>query len=193
MHEQSDELVSQIWNESRNRLKNFIAQKVDNEADVEDILQDVFCKIHRRIDELKDPDKLYSWVYQLTRNAIIDYYRDQKKGVFVSEEFLSEIAVEPADKDIEEEVLSWLKPMIEDLPDKHREALLLTDIEGMTQRDFAEKLDLSFSGAKSRVQRARQELREVLVNCCHLEFDRAGQIVEYKQRQSSCSYCGGNE
>ena len=189
MQEQADDLVSQIWDESRNRLKNFIAQKVSNQADAEDILQDVFCKIHRHIGELEDPDKLYSWVYQLTRNAIIDYYRGQKKESSVSDEFLSEIASQPAEKDIEDQVLGWLRPMIEDLPDKHREALLLTDIDGLTQKEFAEKFDLSFSGAKSRVQRARQQLREVLISCCHLEFNRSGQIVEYKQRQSKCTYC----
>lgn len=189
MQVESAELVSQIWNESRNRIKGFIAKRIDNEADVEDVLQDVFCKIHQRIAELKDPNKLYAWVFQIARNAIIDYYRERKTAVDSSEEILMEIAVDPMEKDVEEDVLNWLEPMVGDLPEKYREALLLTDIRGLSQKELSEKLDISLSGAKSRVQRAREKLKENLLDCCHLEFNRAGKIVEYQQRTQDCSVC----
>jgi RNA polymerase sigma-70 factor, ECF subfamily len=188
MHEQTTDLVSQIWEESRSRLKGFISKRVRNEADAEDVLQNVFCKIHQNIGDLKDAEKLYAWIYQLTRNAIVDYYRDSKAHAPDSEEILDEIAFEPAERDVEDEVLSWLKPMIEDLPEKYSEALLLTDIQGLSQKDLAEKLSISVSGAKSRVQRGREKLKDALLDCCHLEFNRVGQIVEYKQK-SGCSYC----
>jgi RNA polymerase sigma-70 factor (ECF subfamily) len=189
MQTESAELVSQIWNDSRNRIKGFIAKRIDNKADVEDVLQDVFFKIHQRLGELKDPDKLYAWVFQIARNAIIDYYRGRKTAVDSSEEILSEIAVEPMEKDVEEEVLNWLEPMVEDLPEKYREALLLTDIRGLSQKDLSEKLDISLSGAKSRVQRAREKLKDALLDCCHLEFNRAGKVVEYQQRTQDCRVC----
>lgn len=189
MQAQTAEIVSQIWNESRNRIKGFIAKRIDNEADVEDVLQNVFFKIHQRLDELKDPDRLYAWVFQIARNAIIDYYRERKIAVDSSEEVLSEIAVEPTEKDVEEEVLNWLEPMVEDLPEKYREALLLTDIQGFTQKELSEKLDISLSGAKSRVQRAREKLKENLLDCCHLEFNRAGKVVEYQPRTNDCRVC----
>jgi RNA polymerase sigma-70 factor, ECF subfamily len=189
MKEQTNEIVSRIWEESRARLKNFIARKIENPADVEDVLQNVFFKIHQNIHQLKNTEKLYSWVYQLARNAIIDYYRQTENHRTDSEELLSETAAAPAERDVEEQVLNWLTPMIGDLPDKHREALLLTDIRGLTQREFAEQLDLSFSGAKSRVQRARDHLKNALLECCHLEFNRAGRIVEYKQKKDDCRVC----
>ncbi len=189
MSEQSAEIVSQIWDESRNRLKNFIARKVTNQADVEDVLQNVFCKIHQNISELKDPDKLYPWVFQTTRNAIIDFYRERKTTVDFSEESFGETAVEASEKDIEEEVLQWLEPMVGELPPKYREALLLTDIQGLTQKELSEKLEISLSGAKSRVQRAWEKLKETLLDCCHLEFNRAGKIVEYRQRREVCRVC----
>lgn len=189
MQEQSTELVSQIWGESRTRLKNFIAKRIDNEADAEDVLQDVFFKIHQNVSGLKDPEKLYPWVFQTTRNAIIDYYRERKIQTDSSEEILSELTIEPNEKDIEEEVLGWLEPMIKDLPEKYRDALLLTDIKGLTQKELSEKLDISVSGAKSRVQRGREQLRETLLSCCHLEFNRAGKIVEYRQKTENCGVC----
>lgn len=189
MNEQTNELVSRIWEESRGRLKNFIAQKIKTPADAEDVLQNVFLKIHQNIHRLEDAEKLSSWVYQLTRNAIIDHYRQTKNHPADFEETLPDIAAEPEERDVEEQVLNWLGPMIEQLPAKHREALLLTDIQGLTQKEFAERSELSFSGAKSRVQRARAELKNALLECCRLEFNRAGRIVEYRQRADDCRVC----
>ena len=189
MSEQSAEIVSQIWNESRTRIKGFIVKRIGNEADAEDVLQNVFFKIHQHIAYLKDKDKLYPWVFQTTRNAIVDFYREQKLKIDSADELFSEIAVETSEKDVEEEVLQWLEPMVGELPDKYREALLLTDIQGLTQKQLSEKLDISLSGAKSRVQRAREKLRDNLLDCCHLEFNRAGRIVEYRQRRKVCRAC----
>lgn len=183
-----NEIVSQIWEESRTRLKNFIARKINNSSDVEDVLQNVFFKIHQNIAELKEPDKLYPWIFQTTRNAIIDFYRERKIQVDSAEDVLNETAA-PFENSVEEEVLSWLEPMIGELPEKYRDALLLTDIKGLTQKELSEKLDISISGAKSRVQRGREQLRESILRCCRLEFDRAGKIVEYRQKAENCRAC----
>jgi RNA polymerase sigma-70 factor (ECF subfamily) len=189
MQEKSAEIVSQIWNEARNRLKGFIARKIDNEADVEDVLQNVFFKIHQNLSKLNDPEKLYPWVFQTTRNAIADFYRDRKPPFDSTDETLGEIRFEIEEKDIEEEVLRWLEPMIEELPEKYREAVLLADIRGLKQKELSEKLDVTLSGAKSRVQRGREKLREILLDCCHLEFNRSGRIVEYRRRKKECRVC----
>ena len=76
--------------------------------------------------------------------------------------------------------------MVESLPADYREALILTEYEGLTQRALAERLGLSFSGAKSRVQRAREKLKAMLLDCCHFEFDRFGKIIDY---QPNCACC----
>ena len=85
--------------------------------------------------------------------------------------------------------MSWLEPMIGELPEKYRDALLLTDIKGLTQKELSEKLDISVSGAKSRVQRGREQLRENLLKCCHLEFNGTGKIVEYRPKAGKCKTC----
>lgn len=190
MSEKSAEIVSQIWKRSSNRIKGFIVKRVRNESDAEDVLQNVFIKIHRNIADLKDPDKLLPWVFQTTRNEIIDFYRERKiTADLASEELLAAIAVETPEKDIEEEVLQWLEPMVGELPEKYRDALLLSDIRGLTQKELSEKMNISLSGAKSRVQRGRDQLRENLLKCCLLEFNRAGKIVEYRQKTTHCSAC----
>lgn len=183
------EIVVRLWDESRNRIKSFIAKRIADEADIEDVLQNVFIKIHRSILELNDPEKLYPWVFQTTRNAVIDFYRERKIELGSTDDVLDEIAIEENEKDVEEDVLAWLEPMIGELPEKYRDALLLTDLKGLTQKELSERLDISLSGAKSRVQRGREHLKEALLNCCHLEFNRAGKIVEYRQKTETCGVC----
>ena len=82
-----------------------------------------------------------------------------------------------------------LREMIGSLPRPYQEALMLVEIEGLSQKEVAEKLDLSYSGAKSRVQRGRRLLREALVNCCHIELDRRGRIIDYVPRDRLCQEC----
>lgn len=83
-----------------------------------------------------------------------------------------------------------LKPaveqMLQSLPEPYREALRLTEYDGLTQAEAAERLGISLSGAKSRVQRAREKLRQMLLECCHLEFDRRGKIIECQPRCACC-------
>ncbi len=186
---ESTDTVSLLWDESRKRLRSFIAKRVRNDADADDILQDVFVKIHQRIGELRDPDKIYPWVFQTTRNAISDHYRDNRVDLSVLDEGAEDFAFEPDDASVEEQVLSWLEPMIRELPGKYRDALMLADIKGLTQKEVSEKLGISVSGAKSRVQRGREKLKDILLNCCMLEFGRSGKIVEYRQQTDECVGC----
>src|SRR5215211_1992359 len=64
-----------IWTEFGDRLRAFIGRRVDSEADADDILQDVFLRIHRHVGSLQRRERLVSWLFQITRNAIADYYR----------------------------------------------------------------------------------------------------------------------
>jgi RNA polymerase sigma-70 factor (ECF subfamily) len=175
--------TQQIWTDLSYGLKRFIARRIPNQADAEDILQDVFQKIHQNINTLQADSKLQAWVYQITRNAIIDYYRRQKIMIELPET----LAESPGEAETNELAACCLKPMIDSLPEKYRQALLLTEFEGLSQKGMAENLGLSFSGAKSRVQRARQQIKEKLLACCHFEFDRLGQVVDYKARGSKCN------
>ena len=85
-----------------------------------------------------------------------------------------------------EKLATCIEPLIHTLPEKYRQALLLTDIEGMPQTKLAEALGLSASGAKSRVQRARQKLRYAIQTCCEIKHDSRGNILDYKVREQSC-------
>ena len=189
MNHEPDKIVSQVWDESRRRLRNFIGRRVKNEADAEDILQDVFFKIYQNIDKLRDPEKIYPWVFQTTRNAITDHYRSNLADFTGVYDDGKAFGFEPEDTFLQEEVLNCLEPMIGELPAKYREALMLADIKGLTQKELSEKLDISLSGAKSRVQRGREKLKDVLLDCCLVEFGRSGKVVEFEPQKRDCGGC----
>ncbi len=173
-----------VWQEFNIKLKQFIIKRVRDEQSAEDILQDVFVKIHTHIDMLRDGHKLQSWIYQITRNAVYDYYRDQRITAGITETL--DLPEEEDEDDVERMLALSLKGMIDCLPNAYRQALILTEYEGLTQKELASRLGLSFSGAKSRVQRAREKLREMLLECCHLEFDRRGRIIDYYPKCACC-------
>ena len=183
MNEQSDK----IWQEYHSRLYSFILSRVNNASIAEDILQDVFLKIQSKISALKENSKLRSWIYQITRNSIIDYYRSHKTmgelpaSLSAPEKNLTDEA--------RKEIGGCLLPMIKRLPEKYSEALMLSEIEGLTQKEVAARQELTLSGAKSRVQRGRALMREMLTECCHFHFDHRGRMYDYDGKGSKCDTC----
>ncbi len=185
--------TEQIWTEFSDSLKQFIIRRVSTESDAEDILQNVFIKIYRNIHTLKADAKLQAWVSQITRNAITDYYRQRNIVVELPDTLAEPTNETAANETAPGEITACLKPMVDSLPEKYRQAIVLTEFEGMSQKAMSENMGLSFSGAKSRVQRGRQQLQAMLLQCCHIEFDRRGNVVDHQSREQACAYCGDDE
>lgn len=192
MEESMKYSIEQIWEEFSLDLRSFISRRVSNSSDVDDILQDVFLKILSNIYLLKDDIKIRSWIYQITRNTIIDYYRKHKiKLVDIDEIPLEDkVTANTIDEMIEvgpaKEIAADLKGMIDNLPTKYSEALYLVEFEGLSQVELAKKLGISVSGAKSRVQRGRQLLLASLMKCCHFELDQYGTIIDFHPHCCCC-------
>lgn len=172
-----------LYRKLSQRLREFIRKRVHDEAAGKDILQDVFLKIHSRIDSVRDGERIESWIFQITRNAIADHYRNHRETVEPEEN----IADSPDEETIEAKLAPSVAEMVRSLPEKYRTALQMTDYEGLTQKELADRLGISISGAKSRVQRARAMLKDLLTRCCHFELDRYGTIIDY--HPISCSCC----
>lgn len=176
-----------IWNEFSGQLRGFILKRTPEPFDADDILQDVFVRLHTRIDTLRDDDRLAAWLYQITRNTIADYYRARRPVTPIPETLAVED--EPNEGDSAARIAASLVGMIDNLPDKYRQAIVLSELRGLPQSDVAAQLDLSLSGAKSRVQRGRAMLRQALLDCCHFEFDRLGHPIDYTPRPDCCPHC----
>lgn len=175
-----------IYQDFHSKLYHFIVGRVSDRNAAEDILQDVYLKIHSNIDKLRENDRLQSWIYQITRNAITDYYRRVRPQDELSESLISPLDDEPSALS---ELTASVKGMLNCLPEKYREALEMTELQGLSQVELATRLNISVSGAKSRVQRAREKLKEEFLECCHFEFDRLGRVIHFEPK---CSHCAKN-
>ncbi len=179
--------TEQMWEAFHAPLHQFIRRRVANEAIAEDLLQDVFLKIHQHADSLREVKRLESWIYQITRNIIIDHYRSHRQPMIsLDAREALDFPGELPDDDIVSELLPCVRAMVLALPEQDRQALVLTEYQGLTQKELGERLGLSFSGAKSRAQRARKKLKQQLLACCHFELDRRGHILDYQPRCICC-------
>jgi RNA polymerase sigma-70 factor (ECF subfamily) len=176
-----------VWQEYHSRLRAFIKSRVSDDAAADDILQNVFLKMHAGLTSLKDATKLQSWLYQIARNAVIDYFRSQKPTVELPDQLLQS-ETDPGEK-VTQELSDCLQPMIQRLPETYRETVILSEIKGLTQKEVARSQGISLSGAKSRVQRGRALLKEMLADCCRLEFDHKGRLCDYERKDKACDAC----
>lgn len=173
-----------IWNDFHKELEAFIFSRIKERDITNDILQEIFIKIHNNIGTLKDESKLSSWIYQITRNAVNDYFRKSEPQIEITDY-----------QDIEEHQIPYvselercLEPFINQLGDKYKEAIILTELNGLTQKQLAQKLNISYSGAKSRVQRGKENLKKLFTDCCSIQFDKYGNVVDF-QKKRNCRNC----
>lgn len=193
--------TEELWQLVRDGLRAFIAKRVNDEGHADDILQDVFVLAHRHLDQVSDPQRIVSWIYQVTRNAIIDHYRKSRRQGEVPAGLSSELkALDEVHGmsdmtphgdagEIRAELAACLRPMIERLSQGYRDAITLVEIEGLTQQAAAKQMGISLSGMKSRIQRGRKQLKQMLDDCCVIELDRRKGVVEYRSRKTECDVC----
>ena len=177
--------TERIWKEFYAKLERFIIKHVSNVDTAEDILQKVFIKIHSHIDTLREENKLQNWIYKVTRNAIIDYYRSQKPIAKLPETLSA--APDSFEDEAKNELNQCIKNLVDSLPDKYREALILTEYQELTLKETAQNLGISLSGAKSRIQRAKRKLKTILLERCYQELNQWGISVDYYPEYKCCS------
>jgi RNA polymerase sigma-70 factor (ECF subfamily) len=191
--------AQEMWQHIHSGLRSFIVKQVANEAEADDIVQDVWLKMQRGLGGLKDQNRLISWIYQIARHAIIDHYRapDRRREMPAGlaadlEAYQSSSSRQTVPEDsgqLRTELAGCLRPMIEQLSEDYRQAVTLVDLEGFTQQEAATQLGLSLSGMKSRVQRGRRQLKAVLETCCTIELDRRRGVTDYEVRDQQDKSC----
>jgi len=177
--------LAAIWFQFGDKLKAFIVRKVQDDIVADDILQDVFIKLHANIDKLNDDTKIQPWIYQITRNAIVDHFRIIKKQNPALHYFFED-SEENSRDDVMPEAMGDMVKIMSDLPPENCEALCLTELEGMSRKAYAEKVGITYTAAKSRVQRSRKMLRDMLMRCCHYQFDKYGTVLEISPAKCCC-------
>ena len=180
-----------IWRHLSSDLRRFIRRRVADDHVADDLLQEAFVRVHRNITTLKETERLAAWVYQIARNVVHDHYRSASNSTVALTD------ADPIDNDESEPQAgckgnTWMSELIQSLPDGYREAVRLAEIEELSQQVVADRLGLSLSGAKSRIQRGRAMLKDSLEQCCSFELDGRGRVMgcDPKPNQKVCRNCG---
>ena len=179
--------VESAWVEFADRLRKFIRSRVADDATADDLLQDVFLRISRRSADWDNANHLEGWLFLVARNAVIDHYRTRRQNVEFEDSYLDESSSDP---EFSEDLKASFRRMVDGLPEPYREAVVLTEFEGLSQIELSKRLGISVSGAKSRVQRGRKQLKKMLEDCCRFEFDRRGRVIDCLPRaKQGCAEC----
>lgn len=172
------------WPAHKDQLLRYIAKRVADAAVAEDIFHDVYLKAHTNIHTLKSEKSLTAWLYRVTANAVADHYRNRQPWVKLPDE-IPEPQTEP---DVTGELAVCLQPLLAELPETYRTALELSELEGLSQKEVASRLELSYSATKSRIRRGKKKLKELFLECCEIECQQ-GQITGYERTKKSDKYC----
>ena len=173
------------WKELERRLRPYLARRVASPADIDDLLQDIFVRMHQGLSSLRDEERFGGWVYRVANSAIVDKARRRARTPEVDSADGVEVGVPLADDDAEQlqsDLGQCVALFVARLPSPYREAITLTELEGLTQKEAAEMLGISFSGLKSRVQRGRDKIRHMFEECCRISVDCRGRVIECEPR-----------
>jgi RNA polymerase sigma-70 factor, ECF subfamily len=187
--------TAQVWREFGAQLASFVRRRVTDPDRADDVLGEIMLRVHRNLGRVDDREHLTRWVYRITRNAIIDEYRRAERERTRRGDLPDDAPDNAADAgdEVQPEVLrelaACIRPLLDRLPPEQRRALELTDLDGLTQTAAADREGVSVSGMKSRVQRGRRRLADLLGRCCELTLDARGVPMDYSP-PADC-HCSG--
>lgn len=196
IEEARDANAGSLWERFHRELFAFLRARVGSEAAAQDILQNAFLRAHKHLSSGEPPENPRAWLYQIVRNLIIDAHRRGARDAAIAEAVAQESeapdTIDPP-ASIEEDafaaVARALPMFIDALDGPHRDALYMTEIEGLTQAEAAERAGLSLSGMKSRVQRGRKRIFDSLQRCCEFELDGRGRMIACEPRAADKDCC----
>ena len=186
------------WKGFESQLRRYVRGRVAP-GDVDDVIGDILLRLVRHARDLTEIDNATAWIYRVASNAVVDHHRRKSAETRALSRAANRGASEDAgsetgaiaEPDAAAALARCLTPLVRTLPEPYREALLLTDIGGLSQVEAGRRLGISASGMKSRVRRGRAKLKGALLGCCEIELDRRGAVLDFRPRRAECDgECG---
>lgn len=179
--------LDQIWHEYRAGLNAFLHSKLSNPDDVDDLLQEILLKSYLNLASLKDAASIKAWLFQIANRSVIDFYR--KNGRIKDEPLWLSEDEETQDDTVKTALSLCVLPFINELPDDKARLLRAIELEGVSQKNYAEQLNIPYTTLKSQVKKARSELKVLFDQCCHFQQDKFGNLIDYEKKPDACNRC----
>jgi len=177
--------VVSAWSAHERELRGFLRHQLGDEPAAEDLLQDIFVKALRQGRLFCSLDQPRAWLFKVARHAVIDRARAQRPLVPI-EPIADDLAAPVPDSPQPIDALAGcVGRVLNELPSRDAEILRACDLDGMSQRIFAEAHGLSLPATKARLQRARLRLRRKLTQACQVSFDPDGSVASHVPRPPS--------
>lgn len=157
-------------------VHDYILKRVKNEALAQDLTQEVLLKVYRFCHTRSGVKNKRSWLFEMSRNTIVDHYRRESKTE--SYETITDPQAPAESSDVYESMSDYIRPLLCCLPEMYARPLQL-DLDGVDQKEIAQRLGLELSTAKSRVQRSRKKVKDLLQECLYLELDVSGRVTGF--------------
>ncbi|MBI5258072.1 MAG: sigma-70 family RNA polymerase sigma factor [Burkholderiales bacterium] len=165
------------WQAHRAALRRFVRQRVADPHEAEDVVQDTLLRAHESLHQLQSPERLPAWLARIAAHRIIDLHRARRPA----DELPEDLPAPEPEHDPVVALAPCLPALVDRLPPTYREAVRLSELQELPQREVAQRLGLTLSGAKSRVQRGRALLRALVEACCRVVM--AGTTIEGFERR----------
>ncbi len=177
------------WRHLRAAVDRLVSRRLSNPADVDDVVQEVLVRVWRHGHELRDQERFAGWIMRLVYTAAADHFRQRATRTEATparedDPDRSPAAIEPsfAPERTKAILADILRPFIEELPVRYRDVIVLSELQNLPHAAIAQKLGLSATAVKSRVQRGRKRLRSLFEACCRFALDARGAPIECEMR-----------
>ena len=172
------------WRDIEARLRPYVARRVASVAEVDDLVQEILVRVHKGLGTLRDEDSFGGWVYRIATRALADAAKSHARDRVARGAAVVDAAGASSDEaaDLQLELGECVALFVARLPSPYREAITLTELQGLAQKEAAEMLGTSLSGMKSRVQRGREKIRAMFEQCCEVSVDSRGRVVDCEAR-----------
>jgi RNA polymerase sigma-70 factor (ECF subfamily) len=181
----------QQWGQLRSDVSRLVARRLTSRADVEDVVQEVLIRVWKHGADVRDEERFGAWLSRVAHSAVADHVRARQRLPLARYESrepsegpwaTGATAGEQEEPETRALIAAVLRPFIAAMPSPYRETLAMSELDGLTHAAIAEKIGLSVSAVKSRVQRGREHLRRMLERCCEIGLDARGAPVTCEVR-----------
>jgi RNA polymerase sigma-70 factor (ECF subfamily) len=174
------------WRELEAKLRPYVSRRVPP-SDVDDVVQETFVRVYRGLPKLTAEERFGAWVYRVAGSAIMDHLRRRGRHPLTHATAEAETADAhgaASDDGPEPDLSECVASFVARLPSPYREAVTLTELQGLSQKEAADMVGVTLSGMKSRVQRGRERIRRMFEECCEIALDCRGRVTECTPRTS---------